>query len=313
MKTENTSNDHFVADPNVCPHCNTSLIRNFVANAHDVGLHSVKIGIMECRVCDFAWQWPVARTKQESIDYFQNEYSQKTSNTYFDPVQRKKIAHLELEFLTTLVKTPGTLLDIGAGDGAFLQAAVDEGWKVMGLEPAAERSYEDEKGFRIIAGTVDNIGTGQKYDVITLWDVIEHVDDPRDLIAKCVSLLNIGGYLIVETGNYQSAERIASGSDWWAYQADHRWFFAPKILHSLMESAGLIDITYSDSVFRPWWKGKPGFSGPSRMIHIKSAIRRPGHAFKEWQKYRALQQCAQKWPHWGGLGIITLAGKRVRA
>ena len=65
-------------------------------------------------------------------------------------------------------------------------------------------------------------------------------------------IANIGGYLVLETGNYQSAERIISESDWWAYQADHRWFFAPKILHSLMEAAGLVDITYADLVFRPW-------------------------------------------------------------
>ena len=83
-------------------------------------------------------------------------------------------------------------LAVGAGDGAFLQAAVDEGWEAMGLEPAAERNREDERGFRIIAGTVDDLNYAERYDVITLWDVIEHVDDPRGPIEKCVSLPNIG-------------------------------------------------------------------------------------------------------------------------
>ena len=217
-----------------------------MANPHDMGSRNVKIGVIECEACNFAWQWPVARTKQDSIIYFQTEYSQKMQNTYFDPVLRRKIAGLELDFVRKLIKTPGRLLDVGAGDGAFLQAAVDEGWEAVGLEPAAERDREDERGFRIIAGTVDDLDSAERFDVITLWDVIEHVDDPRGLIEKCVSLLNIGGYLVLETGNYQSAERIVSESDWWAYQADHRWFFAPKILHSLMEAAGLSDIIYAD-------------------------------------------------------------------
>lgn len=314
MQTDSLSNSLvFSANPETCPFCNTKNLRKFAANPHDMGSRKVKIGVVECKVCNFAWQWPVARTTQESIIYFQTEYAQKMQNTYFDPVLRGQIARLELDFVKTLVKTPGRLLDVGAGDGAFLEAAVDEGWKAVGLEPAAEQNREDERGFRIIAGTVDNLDPAERFDVITLWDVIEHVDDPRGLIEKCTSLLNIGGYLVLETGNYQSAERIVSEADWWAYQADHRWFFAPKILHSLMEAAGLADITYADLVFRPWWKGKPGFGGPSGMIHIKSAIRRPTHVFKEWQKYRALQQCAQKWPHWSGLTIMTLAGKRVRA
>ena len=67
------------------------------------------------------------------------------------------------------------------------------GWKAVGLEPAAERNREDERGFRIIAGTVDDLDPAERYDVITLWDVVEHVDDPRGLIEKCVSLLTLGG------------------------------------------------------------------------------------------------------------------------
>jgi hypothetical protein len=125
-------------------------------------------------------------------------------------------------------------------------------------------------------------------------------------------LLAIGGYLILETGNYQSAERISNGSDWWAYQADHRWYHAPDILRAIMESAGLGNIVYADSVFRLWWRGKPGFDGPSKIAHIKSGIRRPNKALKEWRKYKALRQCAKEWPNWSGLSIFTIAGQNAR-
>ena len=137
-------------------------------------------------------------------------------------------------------------MDVGAGDGAFLQAAVDEGWRQWDWSPPLNETAKTKEGFGSLPAQWMIWEFAERYDVITLWDVIEHVDDPRGLIEKCVSLLNIGGYLVLETGNYQSAERIVSELDWWAYQADHRWFFAPKILHSLMEAAGLVDITYAD-------------------------------------------------------------------
>ncbi|MFP6748341.1 MAG: class I SAM-dependent methyltransferase [Alphaproteobacteria bacterium] len=203
----------FIPNGHICPHCNTHELRQFQAKAHDVGSREIEIGIIECRLCKFAWQWPVSRTRQESREYFQENYQNKDPNSYFDPVLRKKIACMELEFVETLVGAPGSILDIGAGDGAFLQVASAGGWKAVGLDPAAEQNHQNESGVQIISGTVDDIDVNQKYDAITLWDVIEHVDDPRDLIEKCVSLLAIGGYLILETGNYQSAERISNGSN----------------------------------------------------------------------------------------------------
>ena len=89
----------FSANPEACPFCNTRRLRKFAAIPHDMGSRNVKIGVVECEVCNFAWQWPVARTKQESIVYFQTEYSQKMQNSYFDPVLRKKIAGLEFDFV----------------------------------------------------------------------------------------------------------------------------------------------------------------------------------------------------------------------
>ena len=133
----------FIPNGDTCPYCNTHKLRKFQAKAHDVGSRNIEIGIVECQACNFAWQWPNSRTKHESIEYFQENYSNKESNSYFDPITRKKIACMELEFVKALVGAPGAILDIGAGDGAFLQVATDGGWKAVGLDPAAEKKPRD--------------------------------------------------------------------------------------------------------------------------------------------------------------------------
>ena len=309
----NSAPDHprgeFVLNGDRCPYCRTHKLRKFNVKAHDVGSKDIDIRIVECKACRFAWQWPTSRSTQESVEYFQQNYSDKKNDSYFESTTRREISQIQLRFVNSLMESPGTILDVGAGDGTFMKVAIDGGWRAVGLDPAAKQTRDIEGGSQLISGTLEDLNSEHRFDIITLWDVIEHVDDPQNLIRECVPLLRPGGYLIIETGNYQSADRISGGADWWAYQADHRWYFSPKILTALMEEIGLTEFTHAKSVFRPWWNGKAGYSGPSKLAHIKSAIRRPGSSLGEWRKYHELRRCAQNWPNWSGLPIITIAGK----
>lgn len=90
------------------------------------------------------------------------------------------------------------LLDIGCGSGHFCAAALRHGFQVCGIEPAeAPARYAAERlGVEVIAGDVFEVEmpTGQ-FDVITAWDVIEHVADPRAMLRRCVEWLRPGGIM----------------------------------------------------------------------------------------------------------------------
>lgn len=113
------------------------------------------------------------------------------------------------------------------------------------------------------------------FDVVTLQGVVEHVISPSDLVQKAAAFLADGGWLVVETGNYKSAERVRRGTNHWIYQLDHRWHFSLESMRKVLSEAGFSEFIFSEKVLRPGWKGSVGYSGPSEKGLLKQIRRDP--------------------------------------
>jgi SAM-dependent methyltransferase len=216
------------------------------------------------------------------------------------------MAQLELSYVDSLAPNRGDLLDIGCGAGEFVAAAAASGWRATGIDPALPTTLKACPA-RLIRGSFAELGD-ERFDVVTLWDVIEHFDNPRSLLSAARDHLRPGGLLVVETGNYQSVGRIEAGREWWGYQHDHRWYFAPPTLFRLLAAAGFAEPKLHNHVLRPWWKGKARYDGPSALSHLKAAIRAPHQAGDALKRYRGLSRAAG-WTDWAGLEIVTISAK----
>lgn len=290
-----------------CPHCGRGPVRSREVVASDVKAGG-RITIRECSACVFAWQWPLARSEDESADCATRRYSEHQDNAYYDPQVRARVADLHLDFIASLKPLGRRLLDVGAGDGKFVEHALQQGWDAWGVDPGAPPAAHG----RLRRCPLAEMPAAERFDVVTLWDVIEHVEDPVALLSQAVGRLSPEGHLIVETGNYQSGERIAAGGRWWGYAADHRWYFSPPVLEELMRDMGLAAIVHANRVLRPEWKGEPRY----RIWlggHVRRVLRRPRRALAELRTLLALRNAAHAWPRWSGLGIVTVAGRRAAA
>lgn len=110
----------------------------------------------------------------------------------------------------------GLLLDVGSGNGEFLMRARTLGWTVKGIEPdPVARAQAMAQGLDVLPGAVEDLLAGsERFDVITLSHVIEHVHDPRRML-KCIHvLLKPGGMLFLETPNIESYGHQRFGSSW---------------------------------------------------------------------------------------------------
>lgn len=145
-----------------------------------------------------------------------------------------------------LAKPPGEirLLDVGCSSGAFLQAAVQLGYCAEGVEPAPKAAATARAaGLEVHQGLLQEAAYADgQFDAITLFEVIEHLQQPQDLLKECRRILRPGGILLVGTGNTASWSMAALGARWEylhiAKHGGHVSFFNPGSMASLAERSG---------------------------------------------------------------------------
>jgi 2-polyprenyl-3-methyl-5-hydroxy-6-metoxy-1,4-benzoquinol methylase len=113
------------------------------------------------------------------------------------------------------------------------------GWNIAGVEPAAAaRAKASNLTQHDIAPSINTIT--EKYNVITLWHVLEHVHDLREKLAAIVSHLQIDGKLFIAVPNHESPDAEKYKEYWAAYDVPrHLWHFTKKDIKQLLESLGL--------------------------------------------------------------------------
>lgn len=133
------------------------------------------------------------------------------------------------------------VLDIGTAGGAFLEAAKDFGYDAYGLEPSVDLVERGNKrGLKIFQGTADSNGIGnQKFDLICLWDVIEHLPDPRQSLLDVLTYLEPNGTLLINFPNIGTVQAKLAGKRFWWIISVHLHHFANGTLDQLCESLGL--------------------------------------------------------------------------
>lgn len=138
-----------------------------------------------------------------------------------------------------------TLLDVGCSSGALLAIAQDMGFEVRGVEPAHEAAQTAIRaGFSVHEGYLSDARyPNDQFDVITLFEIVEHLQDPIEVIAECARILKPGGILVVNTPNAHSWSAATLGGQWEGFSlfglGGHISFFSPRSMGELAKRTGL--------------------------------------------------------------------------
>jgi len=137
------------------------------------------------------------------------------------------------------------LLDVGSGYGYFCKAAQEAGWHADGTEIShhAASIAKADYGLTTFVGTLNEFherGCDQLYDVLTMFDVIEHVEDPVALLRVAGELLKPGGICVIRTPNLLSIEAEVFQNQYHSLKMEHLHYFSAASVCFAMESAGLI-------------------------------------------------------------------------
>ena len=212
--------------------------------------HGGSHDIIDCFACGFRHALPLPDPHQLEREYRDNYYSAEKPNfiahagedqPWFELAQNDRLEAFEK------LTAGRRLLDIGCGPGFFLSTAIKRGWQGFGIEPSRQAAaHARTLGAQITEGlfTQDTAAALDRFDVVNLTNVLEHVPDPVTILTRAIGLLEPGGALCVGVPNdfspFQIAARSAmSTGDWWVAPPHHLNYFDFESLENLIVRLGL--------------------------------------------------------------------------
>ncbi len=225
----------------LCPICKTQSFEPFVT-CKDYTVSVQNFNIVSCNNCNFKFTNP--RPEDEKLgDYYKSEDYISHSNTNKGIISKlyKSVRNYTLKKKLILISkyvSRGTILDYGCGTGMFLKVCQDAGWKSFGMEPdEGARKIASEMGLNMFSDKEriqTYIGT-EKFDIITLWHVLEHVTDLEKTLNFFKEKLNQNGALIIAVPNYACYDAKHYKEYWAAYDVPrHLYHYEIETIQKLL-------------------------------------------------------------------------------
>lgn len=194
--------------------------------------------IVQCRYCGYVYANP-RWTGRELL----GAYEAVEDETYVRERAGRVLTfrrHLQSLELFTGPGEGRRLLDVGAYTGVFVQVACEAGWDARGVEPSQWAvQVAQDFDLPVVQGTLATLNAAaESFDVITMWDVIEHVEAPPAELAHAHRLLRPGGLLAVHTMDVESLFARLMGRRWPWLMDMHVHYFSERTLRQMLQKEG---------------------------------------------------------------------------
>ncbi|HLG04022.1 MAG TPA: class I SAM-dependent methyltransferase [Bacteroidia bacterium] len=200
---------------------------------HPLGGDYNRAWLVKCATCGlvFSGRIPVEEELQQ-------HYRQYPRENYISPITI--LRYEELLRQQEPYRKLNRILDIGCGDGYFLETAKKNGWEVYGIEftDDAVRVCR-EKGIPVHLGTILNFQPDVEFDVVTSFEVLEHINNGNAFLQKVKLLLRSGGIFYFTTPNFNSLSRRILGGKWNVIEyPEHLVYYTKATACNLVDMAG---------------------------------------------------------------------------
>ncbi|MCF8056358.1 MAG: class I SAM-dependent methyltransferase [Desulfocapsa sp.] len=228
---------------NLCGADNTNLL--FVG--HD-RLHKLpgEFRMVKCRECGLIYQNPQLDPREILTFYPEDYHSYYTpidqETSWFSRLDRQRGVQRRCQVVQKRVGKPGRLLDVGCGTGVFINGMHQNGWQVFGsdLNRKAVELARAHLDFDIRVGELAEIHYPDNFfDVLTMWDVLEHVHDPRGTLVEVARILKPGGWAIINIPNPIGLDARIFGETWIGWDVPrHLHIMSPALMNRYLEESG---------------------------------------------------------------------------
>lgn len=222
----------------LCPLCSTANQEALDIETQEAGTQR-RCQAWRCRDCGliFLDDYAADRSHIYGDDYTVWGRSSEGDEPVIAASKRSAFRHQLRALLPHIEPAGKRLLDVGTGRGYLLEVARESGFDCQGLDISAYAAGKAEVNFpgRIFRGRLEEAGyDDESFDVVTMTDLLEHVSDPRSLMAEVRRILKPGGLLFVITPNTDSLTRKLLGRRWFQYKYEHVIYWNRRSLHRLL-------------------------------------------------------------------------------
>lgn len=268
------------------------------------------IALAECAACGLVQQHPLPDPEVLNAQYAEEE-------DYMDGILRAEAAFMDrdrraLKGLAGLGAS-GPLLDVGAGAGTLLKAALDQGWEAKGIEishPSAEHLRESLE-IEIFEQPIEKapIEPG-RFGVVTFSHTLEHMLDPVETLGSAAKALRKGGWVHAAVPNWNAAKRAITGLGVpWIY-SHHITYFTKRTLGRALERSGFEPVEWS---FNPFiGDDYPFVVALFRRYGIEKAIQRFLHMGEKPLEELVGDNVQIQCPPWRYRAVVRLARAVIR-
>ena len=230
-----------------CPVCNSTAI-NPLVTIKDHSVSGESFVVWQCSQCRLRFTQDVPDAESIAPYYKSENYISHTNTSKgFINSAYQKVRTYTLKQKAALIQhytgqQQGKLLDVGAGNGAFLLQMKREGWEITGVEPDADARKIALKdfGLPLLENACMQTLPHAHFDAITLWHVLEHVHNLHEVVEHLKSLLKPKGKLFIAVPNYEALDADIYKLYWAAYDVPrHLYHFAPAAMQALLKQHGL--------------------------------------------------------------------------
>lgn len=289
-----------------CPICNAQSFTPYL-KVKDYTVSHETFQLLQCNQCSFLFTFPIPKDLSR---YYQSpqyiSHSNKASG--ITDVLYKFARTVTLRWKTNIINYYDTLpsrslLDYGCGTGAFLAHAKKSGWKINGVEPADQpRAAATIATQTSIASSIQLL-PAQKFSAITLWHVLEHIEDLHFILDALKSRLEDHGTIFIAVPNHNSYDAQKYKAHWAAYDTPrHLWHFTQNDIRTLMKQHGLtlqkivpmkLDALYVSILSETYKTAKPTAGAASLIRGLVTGLKSNISALRS-QEYSSLIYIARK-------------------
>ncbi len=252
--------------------------------------------VLRCTGCGLVFLSSIDKLRDESKKIYSEDYYLEREDYFFkdgvvDGTSRLS-PHVKdfldgLSWIELFKRPPGRLLDVGCAMGTFLQLAKEKGWDCSGVEISgfAAEAASKRLGVEVFNGTLREAGFAEgSFDVVTLWDTIEHLSEPLEEVKEIRRILRPGGLLLVNTPNedsfmkrtarflYSASKGTISSPVNRLYHRYHLYYFSDSTMEELFKRAGLQVVDRKKKVI-PITKGR-GSTLAKAVVRVLSLVER---------------------------------------